>query len=189
MHQTTNRAEGSEGRGRPSEPRFLVIGSIVGSHGVRGELKVQILTEDPQRFGLLKQVYLGLEDQEPEPVPLLSYRLHKGRALLRLSNVNDRSTADTLRGYLIQVPREEALALEEGEFYEHQIIGLEVWTAGGESLGEVLEILYTGANEVYVVRSAKPGARELLIPAVVDVIQEIDLAGGRMIVELPEGLL
>jgi len=166
-----------------------MIGSVIGSHGVRGEIKVQILTDDPHRFGLLKQVYIGLEDQEPVPVPLLGYRLHKGNALLRLASVDDRSTAETLRGYLIQVPREEALPLEEGEFYEYQIIGLEVRTVVGESLGEVVEILYTGANEVYVVRSAVPGIRELLIPAIADVIQEIDLPGGQIIVELPEGLL
>jgi 16S rRNA processing protein RimM len=189
MQQTTNRAEGSEGQGRPSEPRFLIIGSVVGSHGVRGEIKVQILTDDPHRFGLLNQVFIGLEDQEPVAVPLLGYRLHKGRALLRLENVDDRSTAETLKGYLIQVPREDAIPLEEGEFYEHQIIGLEVRTVAGERLGEVVEILYTGANEVYIVHSAVAGTRELLIPAIEDVIREIDLAGGRIIVELPEGLL
>lgn len=189
MQQTTNRAEGSEGQGRPSEPRFLIIGSVLGSHGVRGEIKVQILTDDPHRFGLLKQVFIGLEDQEPVAVPLLGYRLHKGRALLQLGNVDDRSTAETLRGYLIQVPIEEALPLEEGEFYEHQIVGLEVRTIAGERLGEVVEVLYTGANEVYIVRSPVPGARELLIPAIAEVIQEIDLAGARIIVQLPEGLL
>ena len=141
MDQKTNRAEGSEGRGGPSEPRFLIIGAVTGSHGVRGELKVQILTEDPHRFGLLKSVYLGLEDQEPVQVPLLGYRLHKGRALLRLENVYDRTTAETLRGYLIQVPREEALPLEEGEFYEHEILGLEVQTVAGEPLGERVAML------------------------------------------------
>lgn len=189
MYETTNRAEGSAGRGRPAEPRFLVIGAVVGSHGVRGELKVQILTDDPQRFGLLKHVYIGLEDQEPVQVPLLGYRLHKGRALLCLENVYDRTTAERLRGYLIQVPREEALPLEDGEFYEHEIIGLAVQTVAGEHLGELVEILYTGANEVYIVRGAAPGARDLLIPAIADVIQEIDLDAGRMIVELPDGLL
>lgn len=189
MLQTTNRAEGSEEQRRASEPRFLTIGSVVGVHGLRGELKIQILTEDPHRFGLLKQVYVGLEDQEPVPIPLLGYRLHKGCALLRLANVEDRTTAETLRGYLIQVPMEEALPLEEGEFYEHQIIGLQVWTVAGENLGEIVDILYTGANEVYVVRSPVPGARELLIPAIADVIYEIDLTGGRLVVELLEGLV
>lgn len=189
MQPNTNRAEGSEEQGRPSEPRFLTIGWVVGVHGLQGELTVQILSDDPHRFGVLQEVYIGLEEEEPVAVPLLGFRLHKGRALLRLSNVEDRTSAERLRGYLIQVPIEEALPLEEGEFYEHQIIGLGVWTVEGERLGEVTEILYTGANEVYVVGGAGPRMRDLLIPAIAGVVHEIDLAGGRMIVELPEGLV
>jgi 16S rRNA processing protein RimM len=179
---------GSGGQGRTPEPRFLAIGQVVGVHGVRGELKVEILTEDPHRFDLLRQVLVGLEDQEPVPWILESYRLHKGHALLKLQGCDDRTAAETLRGYLIQVRFEDALPLEEGEYFEHQIIGLQVWTAAGEPLGEVAEILYTGANDVYVVRGGSPGGRDILIPAIEDVVLEIDLDGGRLVVELPEGL-
>jgi 16S rRNA processing protein RimM len=166
----------------------LGIGRVVGVHGLRGELKVEILTEDPHRFGLLEQVFIGLEDEDPVSWPLEGYRLHKGRALLKLGNCDDRTTAETLRGVLIQVPLEEALPLEEGQYFEHQVIGLDVWTADGEYLGEVTEILYTGANEVYVIGSTGPEGRELLIPATEEVVLEIDLEGGRLVVELLEGL-
>ena len=103
----TKRSEKSLGSGeqrRASEPRFLVIGKVVGAHGVGGELKVQILSDDPHRFGRLEQVYAGLEAHEPVPWMLERFRLHKGRALLKFANCSDRDTAATLRGYLLQVP-------------------------------------------------------------------------------------
>ena len=179
---------GSGAQGRAPEPRFLVIGQVAGVHGLRGELKVDILTDDPHRFGLLERVFVGLEDEEPVPWLLEGYRLHKGRALLKLGNCDDRITADTLRGYLIQVPLEEALPLEDGQYFEHQVIGLDVWTTDGEYLGEVVEILYTGANEVYVIGGG-PAGRELLIPAIEEVVLEVDLEGGRLVVKLLEGLV
>jgi 16S rRNA processing protein RimM len=164
------------------------VGVVVGPHGVQGELKVEILTDDPHRFRFLKRVFVGLEDQEPVPRILQGYRFHRRRALLRLEGCEDRGTAEMLRGYLIQVPLEEATPLEEGEYYEHQILGLGVWTASGEYLGEVVEILYTGANDVYVIRSDDPSEDEILIPAIQGVVLEVDLAAGRLVAELPEGL-
>ncbi len=183
--------EDERGSGRQSsapEPRYLVVGQIVAPHGVRGEIKVELLTQDPHRFRLLEQVLIGAEDAEPRPWPLEGYRIHKGRALLRLAGCHDRDTAEGLRGLLVQVPIEEAVPLEEGEYYEHQILGLEVYAAGGECLGSIVEILYTGANEVYVVRGPAPGRREILIPAIESVVLEVDLAAGRLTVELPPGL-
>lgn len=183
-----NVQQGSGVQRRAPEPRFLAIGRVAGVHGLRGELKVDILTDDPHRFGLLERVYVGLEGEEPVPWLLEGYRLHKGRVLLKLGNCDDRTTAETLRRQLVQVPLEEAISLEEGQYFEHQIVDLEVWTAGGEHLGQVKEVVYTGANEVYVIRSTVPGERELLIPAIEEVVLEVDLEGGRLVVELIEGL-
>jgi 16S rRNA processing protein RimM len=187
--QSTEGQQGSGEQRRAPEPRFLAVGQIVGVHGLRGELKVEILTDDPHRFRLLEQVYVGLDDQEPVAWPLEGYRLHKGRALLKLRDCDDRDTAETFRGYLVQVTREAALPLEDGEYYEHQIEGLDVWSVAGEHLGEVVELIYTGANEVYVVRGTGLQPREILIPAIEDVVLEVDLEGGRLVVALPEGLL
>ena len=116
-------------------------------------------------------------------------RLHKGQALLRLEGCHDRTAAEALRGYLVQIPSEEALPLEEGEYYEHQILGLAVWTASGEYLGELVEIIYTGANDVYVVQPADANGKDILLPALEDVVLDIDADAGRLVVELPEGLL
>lgn len=151
---------------------------------------MDVLTDDPHRFGLLVQVLVGPDGAEPRPYGLESYRLHQRRILLKLTGVDDRTQAEELRGQLVQVPIEEALPLEEGEYYEHQIIGLEVWTAGGECLGAVTEILYSAANDVYVVQAAGAShGREILVPAIASVVQQIDLQAGRIVVELPAGLV
>jgi 16S rRNA processing protein RimM len=171
------------------EPRFLAIGQVVGMHGVRGELKVEALTDDPLRFGQLDTVFIGPDGGNAVAWPVSGYRLHKGRILLKLGGLEDRSTAEAFRGLLVQVPAEESVPLEEDEYYEHEILGLEVWTRAGEYLGRIEEILYTGANEVYVVRDAKLDRGEILIPAIGDVVLAVDLEAGRMEIDLMEGLV
>jgi len=172
----------------------LAVGQIIGVHGIHGELKATILTDDPSRFELLSRVLVGPDGAEPVLYGLEGYRLHHKWILIKLEGVDDRNRAETLRGQLIQVPFEEAIPLAAGEYYEHQIVGLEVWTADGQNLGQVIEILYSPAHEIYVVRGAdatspKEGSREILIPAVAGVVLEVDLEAGRLLVELPEGLL
>lgn len=179
---------GSGRHGRDPEPRYLAIGHVVGAHGLRGELKVEILTDSPERFGLLDRVYIGLEDEEPVSRSLKGYRLHHGHALLRVEGCEDRTAAEALRGYLIQVDRGQALPLDEGEYFEHQILDLEVWTHSGEYLGRVEEIIYTGANEVYVVRNERESGREILIPAIQEVVVAVDLESGRLVVQLLDGV-
>lgn len=188
MRLTTGQGGGSGGQGRAPEPRYLAVGLVIGAHGVRGELKVEILTEDPRRFRLLRRVFLGPEGQEPAPWPLKSYRMHKGRLLLQLEGCDNRTIAESMRGYLVQVPLEEAIPLNEGEYYEHQILGLDVWTEAGEYLGQVVEILYTGANDVYVIQDPESRRPEILIPAIQDVVLAVDLAAGRLVVRPIEGL-
>lgn len=166
------------------EPRYLAVGRILRPWGVRGELKAEILTEDPTRFQRLETVYVGPR--------FLAYRLeharlHKGHLLLKLASCDDRHTAEGLRNLLVQVAIEDALSLEEGEYWLHQILGLEVWTIEGERLGVVQEVLETGANDVYVVRDRS--GRDVLIPALKDVVLEIDMDVGRMLVKLMEGLI
>jgi len=163
-------------------PRYLAIGKILAPWGIKGEVKVEILTDFPQRFALLRRVFLG---RKARPVELEGFRLHKGFALLKFAGYDDRTSAESLRGLLVQIPLEEAMPLGEGEYYPHQIIGLEVWTEEGEYLGEVTDILFTGANEVCVVQK---GEEEVLIPAVEEVVLEVDLEKGRMLVRLLEGL-
>ncbi len=166
-----------------SYPKYISVGRVVAPWGDKGEVKVKILTDFPERFALLQKVYIG---RTARPFTVKGFRLHKGFAILNLEECRTRSDAEALRGQFIQIPIEEAMPLEEGEFYEFEIIGLEVWSDEGEYLGKVREIIYTGANDVYVLDGP---LGEVLIPAIEDVILEVDLEKGRMTVKPPEGLL
>jgi len=145
------------------------------------------MSDDPGRFARLTRVYMGPDDENPVAYHVESTRLHAGHVLIKLEGCDDRTEALARRGTLLFVPLEEAIPLEEGEYYEHQIVGLEVWTEAGELLGTVADILYSPANEIYVVRDAAT-RREILLPAIEDVVQDIDLEAGRLVVHVMEGL-
>ena len=151
-------------------------------HGLAGEVEAQILTDFPDRFDMLKTVYLG---EHYTPAVLESQRRHGHRILLKFEGCEDREEAEKLRGELIYVPVDEAVPLEEDEYYLHEIVGLQAWTTEGEYLGRIEEVIDTGSNDVYVVRD---GVRETLIPALSDVVLRIDIAHGRIEVQLMKGL-
>lgn len=152
-------------------------------HGVRGELRVELLTDYPERLPLHQTIYLG-PDRRPYAVE--GIRFHKRAALIKLATCEDRNTADGLRGQLVQIPLEQAVPLEEGEYYQFEVIGVEVVTEQGEVLGRVAEVLSTGANDVFVVHGPRG---EVLIPATDDAIRQLDLETRRMMVVLLPGLL
>ena len=172
---------GKSGR-RSRRPAHLVIGRILSPHGLGGEVEVQVLTDFPERYGLLKTVLVG---EQHTPVTLEGHRMHRARILLKFAGCENREDADELRGELIYVPIDEAMPLEEDEFYLYEIVGLEVWTDEGEFLGCVEEVIETGGNDVYVVND---GDQEILIPALSDVVLNVDLDKGRMEVRLMKGL-
>jgi len=163
-------------------PRFLVIGEILRPQGVKGKLKVRVLTDFPEHFRGLKRAYLG---QTLRPVIVEGVSLHQRYALLKFAGYDDRTSAETLRGAVVQIPIEEAPPLAQGEYYFYQIVGLAVWTVQGEYLGRVREVLVTGSNDVYVVRGPRG---EILLPAIEEVIREVDVEAGRLMVRLLEGL-
>ncbi len=167
-----------------AQDKFRTVGRIVKPHGIRGEVAVELLTDFPGRFALIERVYLN--EDNPRPVPLEGVRFHKGRALLKLAGYDDRTAVEVLRGETVLVPIEEAVPLDPGEYYQEDLIGLEVWTTDEERLGEVVDILETGANDVFVVHGERG---EILLPAIGDVVQLIDLEEKRMIVKLLEGLI
>ncbi len=170
------------GAPRAEAPTHLIIGRVLAPWGHRGEVRVEIMTDFPERFSRLEEVLVG---EAHAPYRLQSARLHKGNAILKLEGIDNPEQAAALRGELLFIPVSEAMPLGEDQYYHYQILGLDVWTRDGRYLGRVSEILETGANDVYVVRNG----REVLIPALADVVQEVDLAGHRMIVTLPPGLV
>lgn len=170
------------------EPCYLTVGRVLRPHGVHGELRVEIITGYPERLQQHASFYL-VHPNSPEPgrrYPVDSVRYNGDALLLKLGGCEDRNSAEELRGLLVQIPIEEAVPLEEGEYYHFQLIGVQVESEGGEGLGQVVEVLETGANEVYVVRGP---LGELLLPAVESVILELDLASRRMVVRLMPGML
>ncbi len=167
-----------------SNPKFLVVGEILKPWGYRGEVKVQILTGFPKRLAKLKTAYLG---PDARAVQIERARLHSGFAVMKFAGYDTPEAAAKLRGQVVQISAEEAAPLPQGQYYHHQIIGLDVFTPENQRLGTVEEILETGANDVYLVR--REDGKELLLPAIQDVIQEIDLENKRMIVRLIPGLL
>jgi 16S rRNA processing protein RimM len=175
---------GSSGSRRP-ELCYLAVGKVIRAHGLRGEVSVAVLTEFPERFDTTEWVYLGNEF-EATPYRLESYRWHQQNVLLTLAGVNNRTQAEALQGQFVQVPLGEAVSLPEGSYYLYQIVGLEVKTTEGQLLGIITDVIETGANDVYVVKNDD---RELLLPAIPDVIKSIDIAAGLMIVQLIEGLI
>jgi 16S rRNA processing protein RimM len=167
-----------------TEPRFLVIGRIVKPHGVQGEMRVEIVTELPERFTWLKKVYLG--EHDPQPVSVESVRFHKNFVLVKLEGYDSREDAAEVRSQLLQVPKDEAIPLEEGEYYLYQLEGLAVYTDEGEHLGELVEVLETKANNVFIVHGSRG---EVLLPDTEEVVLEIDFENSRMKVHLLPGLL
>lgn len=169
---------------RSAEPRFLAVGRVSRPHGVRGEVRVELLTDTPERFGWLEAIYVG--EKNPRRVAVEGYRLHQDVVLLKLAGYPTRDEAELLRGELLQVPEAEAVPLEEGEYFLFQLEGLEVVTVAGTHVGRLVEVLETGANNVFVVEG--PSGQHLL-PDIPDVIVAVDIEGGRVVIQPMPGLI
>ncbi|MBA7533648.1 Ribosome maturation factor RimM [subsurface metagenome] len=166
---------------KSSEPEFITIGKIIAPWGIKGKLKVEVVTDFPQRFTPSSKIYIN-----QQPMTINSTEWHKGKAIIKLNTIDSIEDAQRLRGQPVEIHRSQVYPLPEGQYYHFQLIGLEVWTTQGELLGTVNEILTADSNDNYVVRGAKG---EILIPAIEDVIKSIDLDKGRMVIEAIEGLL
>lgn len=167
--------------------QLITIGRITAPQGIRGEVRVVPLTDFPERFRHLTSVYISCPDgKEPWRAEVSQVRYHKQFVLLKFKGIEDRNAAEKLRNCRLQVEPSEVVPLPPGRYYHFQIIGLKVKTLAGEDLGEVKEILTPGGNDVYVVQDE--AGHEVLIPAVKQVVREIDLDRRVMWVKLFEGL-
>ncbi|MEV4354108.1 ribosome maturation factor RimM [Nonomuraea sp. NPDC004186] len=164
----------------------LVVGRIGRPHGVRGEVSVEVRTDDPElRFAVGTSIATDPADRGP--LVVAARRWHKGFLLLTLEGVTDRDVAEELRGTMLVIDSAEVVPSDDpDEFHDHQLIGLTVETAAGEPVGEITDVLHHG-QDLLVVR--RVGADEALIPFVKELVPEIDLEGGRLVVDPPEGLL
>lgn len=164
----------------------VTIGKILKPRGIRGELKVLSLTDIPDRFESLEAVYVHASGTESLRVGIEHVSYYKDFVYLRFKGYNSIEKAQELVGALLQVDRSESPELPEGLFYRFEIIDAEVYTDDERYLGKVVDILETGASDVYVVRDGK---QEYLIPSNPDVVTEIDRERRKIRVHPPEGLL
>jgi 16S rRNA processing protein RimM len=165
-------------------PAFLVVGKIRRPHGVHGDVVMEIYTDSPGRLIPEKTVFLG---QQHEKLIITRRRSHNEGLLLGFEGVSSPEQAGRFRNQNVSIASSETPELAEGQYYFHQLIDLQVVDEFGNYLGKLTEILETGANNVYVINNSN--GHELLLPAIPDVLLNIDLVSKTIKVHLPPGLV
>lgn len=164
----------------------LEIGQIVNTFGIKGFVKVNPFVDDISRFDDLKKVYIkrnkNLKELEVEEV-----KYHKNMVLIKFKGIDKVEDAEILRNSYLEVDRENAIELQEGEYFIADLLGLNVITEEGETLGKLDDIFNTGSNDIYVVKTEE--GKQLLLPAISEVIKEINLNESKIVVHLLEGLI
>ncbi|MPZ25724.1 MAG: ribosome maturation factor RimM [Micromonosporaceae bacterium] len=177
---------------------LLTVGRIVRPHGVRGEVLVEISTDEPeQRYAVGATLVAGEpsagrrrppDPPPPESLTIEALRPHQGRLIVTFQGVADRDAADRLRGLLLYVDSATLTPpTDPDEFHDQQLVGLAAVSPAGERLGEVTRVDHGSAADRLVV--ARPDGRTALVPFVAAIVPEVDLAGGRVVVDPPPGLL
>jgi 16S rRNA processing protein RimM len=181
MSGEKSRTSGSPNTG---EPAFLAAGKVRRPHGVHGEMVLELYTDFPERLRPETKIFLG---EKQIPMILRSARPHNEGLLLSIEGIDTPEDAGKYRNQIVYVLAKTLPALDDGEYYFHELIGLNVVDEDGNALGELTEIVETGANDVYVVTA--PSGTEILLPAIPDVILAVDLDARMMRVHLLPGLL
>ncbi len=164
----------------------VLLGKIVATHGIRGQLRIVPFSSETSTIVSLRTVLLKGPNGGMEPFEVAHAVAHGKKVLITLKEFDDINQVLHLVGREVYVRRDQLPELPPDEYYWCDLLGLRVVTVGGEALGTLSEIIATGSNDVYVVRDA---AREYLLPALEDVVINIDLNAGVMTVSPPEGLL
>ena len=167
----------------------LVVGRVGRPHGLRGEVTVEVRTDDPaQRF----MAGTSLDTVPPDRGPLIvaDTRWHSGRLLVRFAGHEDRSAAEALRDTVLAIDSDRLAPLADPEeFYDHDLIGLTVVTVAGEHVGSVADVLHHGQDTLLIDGSGSRRGAEILIPFVAAIVPDVDVAAGRLVIDPPPGLL
>ncbi len=169
----------SDDTGSPltGEPVFLIVGKLRRPHGLTGDILMEVITDFPERMRRGRELFIG---EAHTPVELEASRNHPPFLLLKFRGIDTPEDVGMFRNCMVYVRADSLPTLPEGEYYHHQLIGLQVISEDGQSLGKITEVIETGANDVYVVTAE--GGKELLLPAIHDVILNIDLTQKTMTV-------
>lgn len=166
--------------------KYLRVGIITTTHGIKGEVKVHPTTDDLNRFKDLKKVYLDT-GKDYLPLEIEGVKYFKQLVILKFKGYDNINDIEKYRGRDILIPREEAIKLKENEYFICDLIGSEVFTDDGKKLGILSEILTTAANDVYVVKSEEN--KEVLLPSIKECILDVDIINKKIKVHLMDGLL
>ena len=165
---------------------YLEIGQIVNTNGLKGTLKVKPLTDDITRFEDLEIVYIQ-KAKELVEFKIQEVKYSKNMVLLKLEGIDNIEEAEKYRNLYLKINREDAVELEEDSYFIVDIIGCEVYTENQELLGKVIDVFSTGSNDVYTVKNSE--GKEILLPAIEDVIKDVDITNKKIIIHLMEGLI
>ena len=163
---------------------YLMVGVIANTHGVRGEVKVYPTTDDVNRFKKLKEVYMG---DEKAPLHIQSVKFQKNMVILGFKEYTSLNEVEGLRNKELFVDRAHAVKLQKDEYFISDLIGMKVVTDEGADLGELTDVMTTGANDVYVVKTTD--GKEVLLPAIKECVLNVDMNERVMSVHIMEGLL
>lgn len=164
---------------------LLQVGAILDTHGLKGEVKVFPTTDDASRYDDLRDVILIDKEKKQIPLTVEAVRYFKNLVIVKFKGIGHINDVEKYKKCNLYVTRENAVELEENEYFVADLIGLKVISDEGEILGEIADVLTTGANDVYIVRGGK---EELLIPAIKQCILKVSLEDGTMKVHLLDGL-
>jgi 16S rRNA processing protein RimM len=165
---------------------LITIGRVVKPHGVRGELRIEPMTDFPERFRKLRRVYLVSPAGAEIAREVRSVRYADNVPFLLLDGYDTPEKARQLNGWFINIPEEEKVPLPEGTYYWFELIGMDVYSEAGEKLGRIVDIFETGSNDVYIM---KRGRKETYIPATKEVVKQVDRAAKRMVIHVMDGLM
>lgn len=161
---------------------YIDFGKITSTHGIRGEVKIYPWTDDVDNILSLKKIYI-----EGKGYKVSSIRFHKNMFITKLMGVDTVEDAESFRNKLVQREIDENEQLEEDTYYIKDLIYLDVYLENNELFGKIKDVFKTGANDVYVIQTVD--GKEVLIPAIKSVVKDVDIASGKMIIELMEGLI
>ena len=165
---------------------YLQVGVITSTHGIRGEVKVFPTTDDPNRFKSLKKLVLDT-GKTYLPLEIEGVKFFKQFVILKFKGIDNINDIEKYKKMPLLVSREDAVELEEDEYFMADMIGMEVITEDGKRFGELKDIMETGANDVYIVESDVHG--EVLIPAIKECILDVDIENDKMTIRLMNGLI
>lgn len=164
----------------------LEIGQIVNTFGIKGFVKVNPFVDDILRFDDLEKVYIR-RNKEIKELQVEEVKYHKNMVLVKFKGVDKVEDAELLRNFYLEVDRENAIELEEGEYFIADLLGMNVLTEENEELGKLEDIFNAGSSDIYVVKTEE--GKQILLPAISEVIKEINLKENKIIVHLLEGLI